>query len=132
MTTPISEVESIVRQNLGLNDTPKLSWTYDQRIAYNKALSAEILRRSSEFSANQIKEANKVLASPTDHLEDASFDVGQFFEEAGKPLGNALQSIGDGVFSVANAARWAIPVIAVVFVVFYFLPKYFAAKKAAK
>lgn len=103
-----------VKARMGLANVPPSQWSYDQRQAYLKALSAELIRVGANLPASEVAFARKVNASPTTSLEDASFDWGLFASESVRPLGEAAQSIGDGVFSVAKLAKWILPIGAVV------------------
>ena len=62
-----------VRASLGLADIPPSSWTYEQRIAYNKALSAAVLADASNpmgaVSAQEIATARNVAAKEYTPLE---------------------------------------------------------------
>jgi len=69
-----------VRARMKLSDTPA-DWSYDERIAYNKALAAEILSYSQSFTPAMVSVATTVQASNPSALEDDSFDLGQFAAE---------------------------------------------------
>jgi hypothetical protein len=108
-----------VRASLGLNNLPS-TWTYAQRNAYNKALATYISTHPDQFASQDLINAEAVEKKQPGELEDASFDWGMFGAEAVKPAGDALQNVGKGVFTVANAMRWAIPVLAVLALFFFF------------
>jgi hypothetical protein len=98
-----------VRDALGLSKIEPSRWTYEERIAYNKALAAYIAARPEQFSAQDLTTAEYVGKANYVPLEDASFDYGMFAVETVKPAADALKSVGDGVLTVANSAKWAIP-----------------------
>lgn len=98
-----------VKQSMGLPDK-SADWTLEQRQAYNKALAAYISARPEQFSDAELRAAEAVSKSKYTGLEDEGFDVGMFVEETIKPAGDALQSIGNGVLTVAKSAQWVIPV----------------------
>lgn len=102
-----------VRASLGLNDIPT-TWTYEQRQTYNKALATFIATHPDQFGAQDLQTAEAVAAKPIDQLEDDSFDWGMFAVEATKPALDAAQSIGEGVFTVANLTKFLIPVTAII------------------
>ncbi|HTJ77673.1 MAG TPA: hypothetical protein VL357_01635 [Rariglobus sp.] len=108
-----------VRAQMGLSNTPS-DWTYEQRVAYDKALAAYILANSSQFDATEISIANSVSSQTFSPLEDASFDWGAFGTETFQPLADAAQSVGSGILTVANAAKWAIPALVVVGIILFF------------
>lgn len=116
-----------VRVSLGLSTTPPTEWTYDQRVAYNKALSAEIIRRAADFPPSEVATAKAINAAPTSELEDASFDFGMFGSEM---LNNAQEL--NPVGSLAKSLKWLVPVLAVLAVAFYFAPQIGTAIDNAK
>lgn len=103
-----------VRAQLGLSSKAPADWTYEERVVYNKSLAAYIAARPEQFSDQDILSAEVVSKQQYTPLEDDSFDVGLFVSESFTPLANAAQSVGNGVLSVANAAKWAIPLGAAV------------------
>lgn len=111
---------SKVRAALGLTNLHPGDWTHDQRLAYNAALSAEIIRRSADFPAAEVAVARQINANPTPRLEDAGFDFGMLATETLRPITDAAQSVGDGALSVANMSRWLLPLAALAFVVIFF------------
>ena len=108
-----------VRAQQGLSNTPT-DWTYDQRVAYDKALAAYILANAALFDSTEISIAETVSQQTYSPLEDDTFQWGEFAVDTFQPASDALQSIGSGVLTVANAAKWAIPVIAVIALVLLF------------
>lgn len=106
----------LVRTQLGLPESPS-AWTYEQRVVYNKALAAYIAANPHLFEDRDLLTADLVSKQAYPALADDSFDVGAFVHETVKPAAEAARAIGDGVFSVANAARWAVPAAAAVLVV---------------
>lgn len=103
-----------VRSALGLSGLAPADWTYDQRTTYNKALAAYIASRPEQFSDQDTRNAEAIGKQAYSALEDTSFDTGLFVSEAIKPVADAAKSVGDGVLSVASAAKWALPLGAVV------------------
>lgn len=105
-----------VRAQLGLSDTPS-DWSYEQRTTYNHALADYIAARPAEFSDQDALNAALVSSTVYGPLDDASFDWAMLGAETVKPVGDALKSVGDGALTVANAAKWAIPLLAVLAVI---------------
>ena len=66
-----------VKAALGLPTSP-LSWTYDQRVAYNKALADYIQANPAQFSPVDLNTAQIVNGKTYSGLDDASFDWGMF------------------------------------------------------
>lgn len=75
-----------VRGRMGLSDVPA-DWTYDQRIAYNKALAAEIQQYPNSFTPEILVTADKVAKTSYQSLEDSSIAWGDFAADAGLNLG---------------------------------------------
>jgi len=111
-----------VRSALGLSDTPS-DWTYAQRVEYNKTLANYMLNNPEKFDDSTLNIAEQVSKSEYSALEDSSFDFGMFAAETVKPITQAAQSVGQGVFSVANMAKWLLPLLALV-AAFVLLNKY--------
>ena len=109
-----------VRRQLGLSDLPS-NWTLEQRALYVKTLAAYVAARPDQFTAQDLRTAAIAANADYGQLEDASFDWGMFITESFRPAGDALQSVGNGVLTVANAAKWAIPAAAIAGGVLLFL-----------
>lgn len=105
-----------VRASLGLNNTPS-SWTLDQRNTYNKSLATFIATHPEQFGTQDIENAEYVAKNPIGGLVDDSFQWTEFAAETVKPLSDSAVSVGQGVFSVLKASKWAIPVVVVIVVV---------------
>lgn len=101
-----------VRAALNLADRQPVDWTYEERTGYNKALAAYIAARPEQFTDAELRGAEAISKSNYTELEDAGFDVGMFVVETAKPGLDAMKSVGDGVLTVANSAKWVIPVVA--------------------
>ena len=96
--------------------------TYDQRIAYNKALATEILKYPQSFTDETLAIAQKASGANYQELEDAGFSWTDF--------GNgALDSAGEIVASAGNLAHTAVIVAVIAALAFYILPG--AVAKAA-
>lgn len=63
-----------VRAALGLAEIPPANWTYEQRIAYNKALAAAILTDSGPASAEELARAQNIAAK--EYLPVESYGLG--------------------------------------------------------
>jgi len=81
-----------VRARMGLSDVPA-DWSYDQRVAYNKALAAEIQNYSQSFTPAILATAATVSGKNYTSLEDASFAWGDFAAEAGLNLGGFTKNL---------------------------------------
>lgn len=108
-----ADAVALIRKLEGLDQKPPTTWTYEERVKYNARLAEYIASRPGDFTQSEINVAEWVAASPYQPLEDTSFDWGMFATESVRPVGEAAQAVGDGVFSVLRSARWAIPVLAV-------------------
>lgn len=75
-----------VRARMGLSDIPA-DWTYEQRIAYNKALAAEIQQYPNSFTPEILTTAASVAGKNYTSLDDASFAWGEFATDAGLSFG---------------------------------------------
>lgn len=88
--------------------------TYQQAIAYNKALAAEILKYSMSFNSQTITTAEAIIDKSYDSgLDDPSLDWGLLRNEIADSVisaGGAAAGVGSGVLTTVNAARWALPV----------------------
>ena len=58
-----------VRASLGLADIPPSAWTYEQRIAYNKALASAVLSDSANATPQDIKTARNIAAKEYTPIE---------------------------------------------------------------
>ena len=102
-----------VRAQLGLNDYPS-SWSYDQRVSYNKALAAYILQNPVGFTAADTNTAATTVNKSYADLEDDSFDWAMFGREVQDNAGGIAKSF---VADVSKAAAVAL-VVWLVFQVF--------------
>jgi hypothetical protein len=92
-----------VRDQLGLSSDPS-SWSYDERVNYNKALAGYIAAHPNDFNATDAATAGIVGAADTPtQLLDTSFDWSAF----GTEVWNQAASINDSVnpFSPANRGK---------------------------
>lgn len=110
-----------IRAQLGLNDTPS-SWTYDQRVTYNRALSQYISANPQIFTAGDLENASAVLNQNPTALTDDSFlsEAGDFASAFGDEVVSAVDDIGGigrGVLNLAASASWLIPLVGVIMVV---------------
>lgn len=103
-----------VRAAQGLTNIAPVDWTYDQRTAYNHALADYIATNANQFSDQDNLNAQLIASTNYQPLADSSFDWATFAVDTAKPVTAAAQSIGNGVLSVANAAQWVIPILAIV------------------
>ena len=117
------------RAALGLSNNVS-TWTQEQRITYNAALATVLSASPDQFSDQDLINAEYVKAHPGEPLVDASFSLGDFATEAAKPLTDAAQSVGSGFFTLANAAKWAVPLIGAALVVILLFS--FARKTGAR
>ena len=58
-----------VRASLGLADIPPSAWTYEQRIAYNKALASAVLSDSANATPQDLNTARNVAAKEYTPIE---------------------------------------------------------------
>jgi hypothetical protein len=120
--TPLQSAVARVRAAQGL-DGPPSDWTYEQRTRYMHALAAEILRAPELYPAASVEMANRVSVTTYPALQDTSFHWTEFAGELGRNAAAPFQAIGDGVLTVASAARWAIPAAVAVAAVLYLSSK---------
>ena len=117
------------RAALGLSNNVT-TWTQEQMLNYNAALATIYASYPDQFSDQDLVNAEYVKAHPGEPLVDASFSLGDFATEATKPLTDAAQSVGSGFFTLANAAKWAVPLVAAIAVVILLFS--FARKTGAR
>ena len=117
------------RAALGLSNNVT-TWTQEQRVTYNAALATVLSASPDQFSDQDLVNAEYVKAHPGEPLVDASLSLGDFATEATKPLTDAAQSVGSGFFTLANAAKWAVPLVAAIAVVILLFS--FARKTGAR
>lgn len=113
----LDSARRLAAQKVGIDLSQAAGLPYGAREAYNNELARLILAYPTRFDAATVARARDESVQVDEALEDASFNWSEFAGETVKPLGDGLQSIGNGVFTVANATRWAIPLLAVVAVV---------------
>jgi hypothetical protein len=119
----------LAKSALGLSGILVSDWTYEQEAMYDQKLASMILQYPDRFTAEDIARAQAVLKKNYGSLSDTSFSFVDFATESFKPLGDAAQSIGNGVLTVANAAKWGIPLLAIGGIV---LVAYWANNKLGK
>lgn len=73
---------NLIKQQLGLAELPS-TWTYEQRVQYNKTLAKYIQDHPSSFSQSQNVTAAKVSGTAYSPLQDTSFDFKEFVSEIG-------------------------------------------------
>lgn len=120
MTT--ADAAATIRNQLGLSNTPS-DWTYDERIAYNKAYSDFVLANADQFPADINKTAGLVEAEKPAALDDTSFSFSDFFSNF---LDNAKLDINLGFTTLRNLLF----VVAIVATVVFLWLK-FGQKKSA-
>lgn len=83
---------TVIRTRLGLMDKAPSDWTYEERVAYNKALSGYIAENPQAFTDGEIQVAKDINQKVLDPLDDTSLmsNLGlfgnQFLVEAEKVL----------------------------------------------
>lgn len=115
---PRSAAIAAVRAQLGLNDIPS-SWTYDQRVEYNKALANYISTHPALFTPQDLATASDIAVKAYAPLADTSTlaDIGQFGENVLDNVidaGNEVADVGRGALTGISIAGMAIPVLVVV------------------
>lgn len=70
--TALDNAIATVRAQQGLNDIPA-TWSYDQRIAYNKALAAYIQQNPTSYAPETVTTAGVVSAANYTALDDTSY-----------------------------------------------------------
>lgn len=108
--TARANASATVKASLGLPASP-LDWTYEQRVAYNKALAAYILANPAQFETVDLNTAQIVTGKTYSGLDDASFSWGEF----GAEIVNQSEEINP--FSVRNRTQSKYVFIAVLAVV---------------
>lgn len=105
-----------VRRQLGLSDQPG-TWTYEQRVSFNKELAAEVLRYPNSFTDDTVASARAISDKTYASLSDASIDWGAFAADVAEEVGFNLKGL---VLTVAIVAAVA-----------YVLPRALADAKPA-
>lgn len=113
-----------VRAQFGLTNIPPDQWSYDQRIAYNRALATYILNHPGLFTASESNTALQVNNQFTSGLEDTSFlsDLAVFgtaFRDEGEKTLDSIGDIGRGVRDALSVAGKLLPFAVVGVLAFY-------------
>lgn len=108
---------NVIRHQLALDTIAPADWSYDQRVQYDQTLAAYILAHQDAFGSQELITAQEVSGNNYGSLEDSSFAFSDFVAEAGANAAAPFQAIGEGVLTAANAAKWAIPLVAGIAVV---------------
>ncbi len=129
MLTPIDEIRAqavvTVRQSLGLAKPPA-DWTYEERVAYNKALAEFIAAHADSFTQQDITNAGVVLAANYAPLADTSTlaELGQFGEAFAGEIVNAADKVGDvgrGALDAVSLAGKLLPLVVIGVGVYFIL-----------
>lgn len=94
MTTARQQAAETVRLQMGL-PASSLSWTYEQRVAYNKALADYLLTHPTGIDAQTLGTASNVLNKTYPDLQDTSFDWVQFGDELAPSAGRVLSAVSN-------------------------------------
>ncbi len=108
---------NLVRYQLGLDTIPTADWSYEQRVAFNKALATYIADHPNAFGTQDVLTAQTVAANEYTPMQDESFSISDFVSTTAANAAEPFVAIGDGVITTAKLARLAIPVAAIVAVV---------------
>lgn len=105
-----------VRAQLGLTDIPPSNWSYETRIAYNKALADYIQTNAASFSAQDQYIAGQVAQQAYAPLADTgvSADLSTFGNEFVNQLENAgskVSAIGTGLLDTTELAGKLLPLL---------------------
>ncbi len=116
----LQQAQAYIRATLGLSDDVS-SWSYDERIAYNKALATYIAQNASSFPAQSVGTANAVLNEHASAIQDTGFlsDLSAFGSAFGDEVVNAGESvagIGQGILSFASLTKYLIPLAGIIIV----------------
>lgn len=116
----LQQAQAYIRATLGLSDDVS-SWSYDDRIAYNKALATYIAQNASSFPAQSVGTANAVLNEHASALQDTGFlsDLSVFGSALGDEVlnaGDSVAGVGRGILSTLSSASWLIPLAAFIVV----------------
>ncbi len=116
----LQQAQAYIRATLGLSDDVS-SWSYDERIAYNKALATYIAQNASSFPAQSVGTANAVLNEHASAIQDTGFlsDLSAFGSAFGDEVVNAGESvagIGQGFLSFASLTKYLIPLAGIIIV----------------
>jgi len=116
----VRSAERIVAISFGIDDQGgdlRTTLSYDERVTFDKAVAAYIVAHPAAFLPATVATAQFVTGQNLTPLQDASFDLGSFVSETVANGTKPFVAVGDGVLSVANASKWAIPAVAVVVVI---------------
>jgi hypothetical protein len=116
----VRSAERLIAIQQGI-DSPGGDWraglTYDQRVAFDKALADYIIAHPAAFSDATVATARIVAGHKLTPLEDSSFDWEAFSSavvDNGITLGDRVADVGRGVAATASLAKWVLPVAALV------------------
>lgn len=95
-----------VAARLGFADTSAL--TYDERVTYNHALAAEILKYPQSFTAAALLTASGIVNKAYGPQADATFDWGELTDALAAEAKITLPAVGNKllVAAVALGAAW--------------------------
>lgn len=115
------QAEANIRATLGLSPDAS-EWTYDQRVAYNRAVATWIAANPDSVSLTDLSNAQANLNGNYPALADTSFlsegsDFFGYLEDEAIDAGNAVGGIGRGVLNLASLSAYIIPLAGIVVVV---------------
>lgn len=119
----LRSAERVVAIQLGIDDqggTWRTSLTYEQRVAYDKALAAYIAAHPSAFADSTVETAQLVTSQNLTPLADASFSLEDFSSavvDNAVGIGDSVANVGRGVTNTLSLAKWGIPLAVLVLVV---------------
>jgi len=119
-------------------DLASRDFTYEQQIAYNKALAAIVAKYPDRFPATSVDTAKKVLVKQYEPLD--SYSLAEAAKDFAKEVGNQAVDINDRLnpFSVPNRAatgstlKWLVIAVAVGAFAVYFGPALFQGGQRLK
>lgn len=116
----LQEAIASVRASLGLSNSPS-EWSYEQRIAYNKALATYINASPQSYDEQTQASAQIVAAAQYSPLEDTGVlaDLSAFgsaLEDEALAAGNKVAGVGNGILDTLGLAKWLIPAAAIILV----------------
>lgn len=119
----------VAAQGLPLTDqgTPDFAnWSYDQRIAFNRAFANYVLSHPLSFGDDDAANAQRIVGEHPSQLSDTSVssDLSAFGSgvlDNVAAAGDSVAGIGEGVLNLAGWAKWLIPVAGVALLVFFLM-----------
>lgn len=116
----LRSAERIVAIALNIDNqggTWRTALSYEQRVAYDKALADYIVAHPAAFMDQTVQTAKLVASQNLTPLADTGFDLDLFVSatvDNAVQIGDSVADIGRGAAAAASSLRWLIPAVLVI------------------